>query len=140
LCCWRGYPVPIPVLIPPPSSPDPSPGSLPSQRAALVLGQDPVKQKLKILEVKGKNRAGGSPQVPSNGGARGTTAWLCQGLVALNTTCWDTGCGDGGTEKQQEQCCAFHHFLAFLDDAELWEMLAFSLSPQKPGPGVKTDI
>lgn len=78
-----------------------------------------MKQNQKNLEVIGKSRAGGS----CSGDAGGRKVWLCQGHVVLDTVCWGgvlgKGCGSGGTGKQQERCCVFSHFPAFLNDAGL---------------------
>lgn len=54
-----------------PSPPEPKPGSLPPQAAALALEEDTVKPKQKIVDVTGRIRAGGSSCVPSNCGAGG---------------------------------------------------------------------
>lgn len=49
--------------------------------------------------------------------------------------CWSVvlgkGCGNGGMGEQQEGHIAFSHFPAFLDDAELWKVLACLVSPHK---------
>lgn len=112
-----------------PAHPDPKPGSVPPHAAVLALGQDTVKPNQKIVEVTGQIRAGDPP------GARGKVTLavpeMCDTGHKQLECCAGQGLQSGGVGKQQEGHGAFSHFPAFLDDAELWKMLACLVSPHK---------